>query len=122
MHTVHGVKRFRNWKIIGPIAVALFLSLGFTYVRFVEPARLHGLALSASDHQDYQRAERLWARAVAMAPHNSKYRYNLGVVLARLHAYDAATVHLTRAVELDPENRQYARALTLVGRHLRDDN
>lgn len=57
-------------------------------------------------------AEPYLARAVALAPNNSKSCFTLGVVTARLRRPDAL-IHLKRAVELDPESVIYLCRLAL---------
>jgi tetratricopeptide (TPR) repeat protein len=59
--------------------------------------------------------------AAAAAPGISKYRYNLGLALARANAYEQARTEFETAIRLDPANLDARKALRIVTDTLSDD-
>lgn len=73
------------------------------------PFRL--LAAAAFNLSDYPRAQRLIEQALRLMPWNAEYHYFLARVYDSLRERDKALAAARQAVELDPDDPEYRRAL-----------
>lgn len=88
------------------------------------PVVLNGLALALWERDpnrgDAAEVERLYRRAIELAPRYDVLRINLGLLLQERGQRDEALLHLQRACELKPENalhhRVFGHALAVSGR------
>ena len=72
-----------------------------------------GLARVYATLGDQERAVATYKKATAKHPKNGQVWYDVGMYHSRQRNYAAAVTNLQKALEYDPENRNYAKALAV---------